>query len=371
MNNSVGKIYYVAYSWNISGNLIQLCVGYSRESQTKQAHSSSKNEEHFFCYSQKVKVDNAIPPDMGTSATRGISGLHAISEKSRSPLDIEENYWHQQIEVIDSAFERILADLMLNIIQTKIINSDNDTANTQKSTLADNKKINYIIVQGPPFPKFLGRMLYRDNYNGETYQLVFATFRRRFLTPNPFSNMDETELKRGKKYGPCPDLNKEALLRQFYFLPHSKAINNNDTTFMPIRFDFLHHNQMNLFKPDEIVEPLFEHLSIKKLELANTKKFGYDFEFIDKRKWVEHPDVGLETHRVAVPYALYQLNKQSQNVLCEQFKINTTKKIISYEKMLKIMKIPGNDMKINRLLVAAKNGQDEDFYTEFGNLDNE
>jgi hypothetical protein len=71
------------------------------------------------------------------------------------------------------------------------------------------------------------------------YSIVFVTFRRRFLSPQPFRSIKRIDKERIIK-GPFPDVNKTAILRYFYCLPQEKEVSKSNYTsyqLLPLRLE--------------------------------------------------------------------------------------------------------------------------------------
>lgn len=176
---------WIAYSWRIT-----------RTRATMVVASNSAREEKTRLYSLNWPLSAcAVPlPDLGTAEPIGLAGLSNWSLYSASPLAEDSGEWVRRLRAIDVQFERCLADLLLSVLLHE----------TQRGARR-------IVIQGPAFPKLVGRLAYLGDTT-EGLDVHFMTFRRRFLLPNPLVG---TVLKGGIA-GPFPSLHDEGICRRFY-----------------------------------------------------------------------------------------------------------------------------------------------------------
>lgn len=330
------KCLWIAYSWHISQQKVHLCIGTREVGGTDSALLSN-----LLYFPFDISQSATLPPDMGVVAPLGVSGLNGPYQGATSPLDVYKNQWHSYALRMDEEFERTLANLLLP--QIFPINNDQEPL-FQEEPIKDNYDFpKYIIIQGPAFPKLLGRIAYRHKVNSNGPHILFITFRRRFLTPNPIMTEAFNDIKKGIVQGPFPDLNKEALLRRYYLMVESEVDE------IPLMIEFMQHDQQYPFDQN-IVDDFFNDV----LQL----KFNLDGSISspDKKSWVLHPDRNFSPalHQVAVPKILYDLNLET---LRELYKKTSMSRLppISMEKLIRKYQIKENRDRIATILRQAAN----------------
>lgn len=205
------------------------------------------------------------PPTPGISDTMGISGVGAYLFNSQSKLSSEEEEWRVQVQKLERGFERLLADVLQGIVS--------DTLETYKD-----RKL-YFVIQGPAFPKLLGRLSYRHLRNSKKkVSFYFMTFRRRFLTPSPLLKWEKSDKKfNGMIHGPLPSNHEESIVKRYYILPKNEEVLGR---FCPLMVEFFHQNEP---LPSDNAE-MANFLS--QIGLRATPKFIS----VDAKKWDYYPD---------------------------------------------------------------------------------
>jgi hypothetical protein len=170
-----------------------------------------------------------------------------------------------------------------------------------------------IVVQGPAFPKLIGRLCYSNILEHKTGpSIFFITFRRRFLAPTPVLRPDEpinnNKCLEDYLYGPFPDPHESALIRRFFLW--NPAAQNLET--LPLMIEVLANEEGGKNSRSE-VESFVRELN---------QTGGKYSSFLDSSQWILHPDV-TTLKKVYVPKELLNLNKSSWNKLTDLLSSDT------------------------------------------------
>ena len=219
------RIIWVAYSWQLTAGPCAMCISVT-SSDLADGRGGNRDRQaldpevlHFpLAWDARAKP---VPlPEPGMVAPLGLSGLGGFHPEAQSTLTARENEWLAQVKLIDQGFERLLADLLTGIVNG--VAEWEPPFDSWRPEAGDGEpRRTHIVVQGPVFPKLLGRIGYRRIcLRHPDLHLFFMTFRRRFLTPNPLLLEDtSTEGFPGVIHGPVPSEHEEAVVRKFYVLP--------------------------------------------------------------------------------------------------------------------------------------------------------
>lgn len=211
---------WLGYSWFLGPAKSHLCVTLIDE--------DGKANHYPLSWDSDLKP--TTPPIPGISDTMGISGVGAYLFNSHSKLTNEEEEWRAQVERLERGFERLLADVLQGIVSGAL---DNFVGN----------RVNFVI-QGPAFPKLLGRLSYRHLRNSKKdVSFYFMTFRRKFLTPSPLLAWETNSSKfEGMIHGPLPSNHEESIIKRYYILPKNE-VNNVAGRFCPLMLEFFQQNE--------------------------------------------------------------------------------------------------------------------------------
>ncbi|MCD4829527.1 MAG: hypothetical protein K8R90_08900 [Candidatus Cloacimonetes bacterium] len=281
--------HWIGYSWFITPSRAAIYLACESESE------KSKDTDSYLLW--KPSSENVPFPEMGVMETLGISGIGGYYKEAQSLLSKESIEWLQQVKRIDSGFERILADMLT------------ETISTITSEITDNEE-HCIIVQGPAFPKLIGRLSYRRILeNHPKCSLVFMTFRRRFLTPNPVQEFADNAIlteNRGILAGPFPSLHEDSICRKYYFLPNhdtrEKSAASSKQLHYPLMIESFNQTY-DVLEENRRLNSLFQGLGV-------TRRNG-EIVIRDEARWVLHPGNAEIIQKVFIPIELRNVNNNS------------------------------------------------------------
>jgi len=310
------RIVWVGYSWELTARQCCLCVAaddarYVDGQRTKEDPSIS----HYpLCW--QANAEPVPPPPPGVVDTLGVSGIGGYLRESQSHLSTRESEWLEQVKLIDQGFERILADMLTGILNSLLDTHIDGDGNPRRT---------YVVIQGPAFPKLLGRLGYRRIREQDAgLSVYFLTFRRRFLTPNPLvleDGLDSTDDGKprpfgGMIHGPVPSDHEEAAVRKYYVLPamiHAPAVNASNGNvcggYSPLMLETFGQNTDSKADKDALVGFL-AHLGVRRQNDGTIVAEG------NRVGWLDHPSTPA-FRRVHVPAPLLEVNQASLQRLRE------------------------------------------------------
>lgn len=311
------RIVWVGYSWELTARHCCLCVSTDDARFTDGSREGGEPSISHYPLCWQANAEPVPPPPPGVVDTLGVSGLGGYLRESQSHLSGRECEWLEQVKLIDQGFERILADMLTGILNGLLGRKNDEGAGTGRT---------YVAIQGPAFPKLLGRMGYRRIREGDaSLSVYFLTFRRRFLTPNPLVLEDGIASVgsagapvpfRGMIHGPLPSDHEEAAVRRYYILPatvHAPPVPSAVTSawqgYSPLMLETFGQNTDTRADKEALVAFL-GHLGI------HSQNDGTIVVEENRIPWQEHPDTPA-FRRVPVPAPLLAANRASLDKLRE------------------------------------------------------
>lgn len=288
------SLFWIGYSWFLGPTQSMLTVSYVQNEGAKKSKIKavdSKPESKTFKWPSKIEA--SAPPDPGIVSTLGIAGIGGYLLDAQTKLSPQELLWREQVKCLEDRFERMLADALMATIHRII---------------EEHPKAR-IVIQGPAFPKLLGRLSYRNMRDGDL-DILFMTFRRRFLTPSPLLRHEVLSDKSlGYLYGPIPSFHEEAYTRKYYLLP---AMSENQLSFpiasghyCPLLIELFEQNvtssrEADLQRLEELLEGLGVNISSDNRIVINK----------DSALWSIYPNQEA-FQRVLTPKELLQAHRHS------------------------------------------------------------
>ncbi len=309
-------LYWIGYSWFITPSRVAISISSTTSSEGDDSKDIDNDILDWEPQTQFVPF-----PEMGIMETMGISGIGGYYPEAQSTLSPKNTEWLQQVKLIDAAFERMLADALVREILKcvkRIREAEASKKEEKKIKKPDNKSSHFIIVQGPAFPKILGRLSYRRimQLAPQDTHLFFMTFRRRFLTPNPVNEMKTTIQSdfRGCLYGPYPSFHDESLCRKYYLLCRCDTSPEICLQY-PLMIEFFSQTPDSIVE-DDALKNLFTSIGINNY-------LEQDFYINSSNdSWVLHPEKGEIIQRVWIPGQLKAVNDNSMQELKKRFNMS-------------------------------------------------
>jgi hypothetical protein len=305
-NEQENTTIWMGYSWLLGYPRSYLCISVS---------DSWKFTHYPVAWDSNVK--SSIPPPLGIMDTIGIAGLGTSPIHAQSKLSDIDTRWGSQIKKLERSFERVLADTIQGVIYERLKNTSKE----------ERYRLN-IVIQGPAFPKLLGRLSYRHlRASHSNMSVYFMTFRRRFLTPGPLLLKEGArEIEKGLIRGPYPNDHEESVVRRYYILPRTTvpATKANEfpfasdivyntpepaVSFCPLMLEFFCQNQDD--ERENEMKALATFLADLKIYHADENGFC-----TDGNEWSVYPSPAA-LQRVIVPSQLLEANRQSRKKLQE------------------------------------------------------
>jgi len=225
MTSSSDSVIWVGYSWQLTAGKSALCVAVSKSEVGEEGDTKQDREVLSFPLIWDSRAKPVPLPEPGMVSALGISGLGGFHPEAQSILGPAGGDWVEQVKLIDQRFERILADLLMGIVNG-IARREEPFDGWLPGVAGKRASASsvHIVIQGPSFPKLLGRLAYRRlSMANEQLTVSFLTFRRSFLTPNPLLLSELTTPEQSGRnvllHGPVPSVHDEAIVRRYYILP--------------------------------------------------------------------------------------------------------------------------------------------------------
>jgi len=267
----------------------------------------------------------------------GISGLRGHYPESQSALSRSEEEWLEQVKLIDQHFERLLADLIMGVINHAL---DENKGN----------KSHRFIIQGPAFPKLLGRLAYRRILDQAAVNGVFfMTFRRRFLMPHP---MMADGAPASYLTGPIPSVHEHSLAKKYYLLPDIKKEETDGLKpDIPLMIEVFEHPS----KPERAMDAfksVLNDLGVQRVKGTES----YMVDHADADLWELFPSLSSVLQKVPAPRRLLEANRRSleeMNVSLNTKWSNAAIDLNSVRNVLKVLNDKGKNLTVEELFNRA------------------
>jgi len=244
----------------------------------------------------------------------GISGLRGhYTDESQSALSRSEGEWLEQVKLIDQHFERLLADLIMGVINHALDDGDDDE--------------HRFIIQGPAFPKLLGRLAYRRILDRATMAGVFfMTFRRRFLLPHP---MMAAEPQETYLMGPIPSVHEHSLVKKYYLRPEITGVVPNEQPEIPLMIEVFEHPS----EPERaklILATALQDLGVQRESKAI---------MVGGETWDRFPTSSSVVQKVPAPRKLLEANRLSLEAMNRALKPKWSDATIDFNSVSPILRL--------------------------------